>query len=211
MPLDHVVVAVTDLELAAQELFDEYGLASIPGGRHPDWGTANRIVPMGGSYLELVEVVDPNVAAQSGFGRWVASARTGDGGFRPLGWSVRTDDLAAVCQRLGLSAVGGSRQADDGRVVDWALAGVDQAAAEPSLPFFIQWGAETPLPGETPIRHPVGQSRISRVTVSGEVQRLASWLREDAVPVVVTSGPPAMVSVEVVSTGRVWTLGGDSP
>ena len=27
------------------------------------------------------------------------------------------------------------------------MAGIEQAAAEPALPFFIQWGAETPFPG----------------------------------------------------------------
>lgn len=209
MPLDHVIVAVTDLDLAAQELLDERGLASFRGGRHLDWGTANRIVPMGRSYLELVAVVDPHVAAQSGFGRWVAASHTGDGGFRPLGWAVRTDDLAAVCDRLGLSAVGGSRRTDDGQVLDWVLAGVEQAAAEPNLPFFIQWGVQTPLPGATPIRHPVGQSRISRLAVSGEVQRMASWLGDDTVPVETTPGPPAIVSVDIDSAGRVWTLGGN--
>ena len=210
MLLDHVIFAVSDLDLAAQELLDGHGLASLPGGRHPAWGTANRVVPMGGSYLELVEVVDPHVAAGSSFGRWVAAAHRGDGGFRPLGWAVRTDDLAAVCTKLGLSASDGSRQTDDGRVMDWMLAGVEQAAAEPNLPFFIQWGAQTPLPGSTSVRHPVGQSRISRVCVNGDVQRLERWLADDAVPVTTRSGPPAIVSVDIESAGRVWTLGGSS-
>lgn len=210
MPLDHVIFAVTDLDLAAQELLDGYGLASLPGGRHPAWGTANRIVPMGGSYLELVEVVDRQVAARSSFGRWVAAARPDDGGLTPLGWAVRTDDLAAVCDRLGLSASGGSRQSDDGWVLDWLLAGVEHAAAEPQLPFFIQWGSQTPLPGTTPVRHPAGQSEISRVCVTGDGERLASWLGDGAVPVTTGLGPPTIVSVDVVSAGRVRTLGGKS-
>lgn len=210
MPLDHVIFAVADLAVAGRELLDNHGLASFSGGRHLDWGTANRIVPLGGSYLELVEVVDPQVAAQSSFGRWVTAAPTSDGGFRPLGWAVRTDRLTAVCHRLGLSPVGGSRQADDGQVLDWGLAGIEQAAAEPSLPFFIQWGTQTPLPEKTPVRHPVGQSSISSVCVNGDAKRLASWLGDDAVPVTTTSGAPAVVSVDVVSAGRVWTLGGKS-
>ncbi|MEP7332531.1 MAG: VOC family protein [Terracoccus sp.] len=208
MPLDHVIFAVTDLDLAARELLDGHGLASLPGGRHPAWGTANRVVPMGDSYLELVEVVDPHVAARSSFGRWVAAARTDDGGFRPLGWAVRTDDLASVCTRLGLAASGASRRTDDDRVLDWTLAGVEQAAAEPYLPFFIQWGSQTPLPGTTPVRHPAGESQISHVCVSGDVKRLASWLGDGAVPVTTRSGPPAVVSIDVVSAGRAWTLGG---
>ena len=61
--LDHVLVAVADLAKAGQEFVERHGLASIEGGRHPAWGTANRIVPLGDSYLELIAVVD---AAKAG-------------------------------------------------------------------------------------------------------------------------------------------------
>src|SRR5687767_15772991 len=42
-----------------------HGLASVDGGRHRDFGTANRIIPLGSTYLELVAVVDPGAAARS--------------------------------------------------------------------------------------------------------------------------------------------------
>jgi hypothetical protein len=82
MQLDHVLLAVTDLAAAGRELQARYGLASVKGGRHPDWGTANRIVPLGDSYLELIAVVDQAAAADSSFGRWVASRASRLG--RPL-------------------------------------------------------------------------------------------------------------------------------
>ena len=47
LEIDHVLIAVADLAAAAQEIETRYGLASIEGGRHPDWGTADRIVPLG--------------------------------------------------------------------------------------------------------------------------------------------------------------------
>ena len=47
MELDHVLIAVTDLEAAAREFEARHGLSSVEGGRHRDWGTANRIVPLG--------------------------------------------------------------------------------------------------------------------------------------------------------------------
>ncbi|HEY8839814.1 MAG TPA: VOC family protein [Candidatus Dormibacteraeota bacterium] len=50
--LDHVLIAVADLAAAAREIEARHGLASIDGGRHSAWGTANRIVPVGDSYLE---------------------------------------------------------------------------------------------------------------------------------------------------------------
>ena len=91
MELDHVLIPLADLSRAVSEFEGRYGLVSVEGGRHADWGTANRIVPLGDRYLELVAVVDPAEASQS-FGRWVANARAG----QPLGWAVRTDDLGAV-------------------------------------------------------------------------------------------------------------------
>ncbi len=71
MQLDHVLIAVgPDLVAAADEFEVCYGLASVEGGRHPGWGTANWIVPLGDSNLELVAVVDQVEAAESVFGRW---------------------------------------------------------------------------------------------------------------------------------------------
>src|SRR5690348_2134426 len=103
LELDHVVVAAADLEAAAVALEERYGLTSLEGGRHPGWGTANRIVPLGGAYLELVAVVDEEEAAESGFGRWVAAARPDP--LLLLGWAVRTDELDAVAQRLDLDVI----------------------------------------------------------------------------------------------------------
>jgi hypothetical protein len=71
MEVDHVLIAVDDLEAAAKEVEERYGLASVEGGRHQGFGTANRIVPLGETYLELVAVVDDEEAAASGFGSWV--------------------------------------------------------------------------------------------------------------------------------------------
>ena len=41
------------------------------GGRHPGHGTANRIVPLGSSYIELMAVVDRVEADSSPLGSWV--------------------------------------------------------------------------------------------------------------------------------------------
>jgi hypothetical protein len=74
--LDHVLLAVTDLAAAGRELQARYGLASVEGGRHPDWGTANRIVPLGDSYLELIAVVDQAATADCLAGRCVPVGST---------------------------------------------------------------------------------------------------------------------------------------
>src|SRR5712691_10167152 len=115
LELDHVPIAVADLATAGREIEARHGLASIEGGRHPGWGTANRIVPLGTTYLELVAVVDAAEAAGSDFGRRVAGAVSDVA--RPLGWVVRTDELEKTARRLGLSVGAGSRALADGRTL----------------------------------------------------------------------------------------------
>ena len=193
MDLDHVLLAVTDLEAAARELQARHGLASIEGGRHPGWGTANRIVPLGEAYLELVAVVDEAEAAQSPFGSWVAAARATAP--RPFGWAVRTGAIGPVARRLGLTVAEGSRAAPDGRHLRWRLAGVKQAAAEPSLPFFIEWGPGTRLPGRAKAGHAAGPVRIARLELDGDADRIATWLGAHRLPISVRPGAPAVARV----------------
>ena len=47
MKLDHLLIVVADLHAAVAEFESRYGLASVAGGRHTGWGTANRIVLLG--------------------------------------------------------------------------------------------------------------------------------------------------------------------
>jgi hypothetical protein len=197
LAIDHVILPVADLAQAAAEIETRYGLASIEGGRHPAWGTANRIVPLGDAYVELVAVVDPEMAAQAAFGRWVAGATPG----RPLGWAVRTDAIEAVGRSLGLPVVPGHRAAPGGELITWRSAGVDVATRESGLPFFIQWGDGVALPGATPVRHPRGLARLKLLVLSEDPGRLADWLGEHDLPLAVTVGPSGLSAV-VLTQGR---------
>ncbi len=58
--MDHVIVIVHDLDAAASRYYEQHGLASVAGGRHPANGTANRIVPLGTSYIELMAPTHPS-------------------------------------------------------------------------------------------------------------------------------------------------------
>jgi hypothetical protein len=197
LAIDHIVFPVTNLAVAAAEFETRYGLASIEGGRHPTWGTANRIIPLGEAYVELVCVVDPSVAAEAAFGTWIATAEPG----RPLGWAVRTDAIEAVGRRLGLPIVPGSRAAPGGELITWRSAGVDAATREPGLPFFIQWGAGVPLPGAAPVRHSGGRARLMRLSVNVDPSRLEVWLGEHHLPISASASPNSRMAL-VLSQGR---------
>jgi Glyoxalase-like domain len=198
LELDHVLIAVSDLGAAGRELEARHGLASIDGGRHPGWGTANRIVPLADAYLELVAVVDDAEAGQSTFGRWVARAAPAPAML--FGWAVRTDDLDQVARRLGLEVAAGSRATRGGRLLEWRMAGVAQAAAEPSFPFFIEWGQSTPLPGRTALTHRTAGARIAELNLEGDADRLAAWLGRHRLPITVRPGTPRLRSVVLTVT-----------
>lgn len=187
LALDHVLIAVPDLDAAGAALQVRHGLRSRAGGRHPGFGTVNRIVPLGAAYVELVAVADPAQAAASTFGRWAASAPPS----RPMGWAVRTDDLDATARRLGLEIVQGSRATPRGTLLRWRMAGIEAAAAEPFLPFFIEWGTGTPFPGEG------AGPGIERLVVRGVVPRLRDWLDGAPLPVEVRPGGPGVDEIVV--------------
>lgn len=54
--IDHVVAAVGDLATAA-ETWERLGFRTTPLARHP-WGTENRVVQLGGSFVEILGVGD---------------------------------------------------------------------------------------------------------------------------------------------------------
>jgi Glyoxalase-like domain len=207
--LDHVLIAVTDLAAAARRIEARYGLASVEGGRHPNWGTANRIVPLGTSYLELIAVVDQQAAADSTIGRWVASGASRSG--RPLGWAVRTGKLDETARRLGLTVSAGSRVAPTGEVLRWRSAGIQQAAVEPLLPFFIEWGRGVRLPGSTAVAHPAAPAGILKLLLEGDPGRLAAWLGDHALPIVVRAGSPAVAAIVLSAARGEIVLGAEQP
>lgn len=201
-----MLIAAADLTAAAHELDANHGLGSIEGGRHPGWGTANRIVPLGDAYLELITVVDAAEAAQSSFGRWVAEAAAG--ATTPLGWCVRTRRLDEVAGRLGLAVTDGSRVTRAGHVLRWRLAGLDDAAREPSLPFFIEWEQGTPHPGRIPGSLRTSSTALVELQLDGDADRLATWLGGRDLPVNVRPGTPSMRGIVLRGAEGDFTLGG---
>jgi hypothetical protein len=194
--VDHIICAVDDLEVAAARFRTEFGLGSVEGGRHPGWGTANRIVPLGHEYVELVAVVDRDEAAASEFGRPVMEAVAS--GQRLAGWAVATDDLAGIARRLNLEVTSGSRTRPDGSTLRWQLAGVGHALAAPGLPFFIQWNAPPRLhPGAAVVEHRVTPRGIGWIEIAAEEQSLRAWLGDHDLPVRIIEGPPSLSAVAI--------------
>ena len=183
--LDHVIVCVSDLMDAAGNYMAKYGLQSVEGGRHRGHGTANRIVPLGDWYLELIAVVDPVEAAASELGTWVTD-RAGRPGADAL--CLRPDDFERRVEDLGLEPVTMDRTTPEGHILEWRLAGLGLAVAH-GLPFFIHWDMP---PGLHPGRIEVPGQAVwnATVVVYSDDGRLQSWVSQADHRVQSAAGPP---------------------
>ena len=145
--IDHVVLAVDDLEGSARALGAALGIEVHAGGAHPGWGTHNAIAWLGDGYLELITVADADQAGQVPQGRrLIESLRRGTGW---LGYALAVDDLDRTLDDLRARGVSvgppteGRRLRPDGAELRWRLAGLDPELWGGTLPFLIQH--DTPL------------------------------------------------------------------
>src|SRR5438445_3377796 len=165
--IDHLVIAVPDLDRAAQELEQGIGLAVTGGGRHPGAVTANRIAFLAdGSYLELITIEDGKAAAKRPLGAAVARALEERGGGLAAYALVddHLDTTVAELQANG-SSIGpvqaGSRVREDGEVVEWWTAFPETLGLD-GVPFLIrhaytgaEWGPAA-LAKRQAVVHPTG-------------------------------------------------------
>jgi hypothetical protein len=196
LEVDHVLIAVGNLDEAAERFQHDYGLMSIDGGRHPGWGTANRVVPLGREYLELIGVVDPDEALGHPFGRWMLE-RVEDGDHL-LRCCLRPHDIKEVAERIGHEPVAGSRELPEGGTVQWQLVGL-QAAMSDNLPFFIEWQPGTRHPGSYKVQHPSQAMGIAWVEIGGDPDRLQEWLGEDVAAVRLVGGKKGIRRVGIIA------------
>jgi hypothetical protein len=168
--IDHLVIAVPDVDVAADVLERDVGLRATGGGRHPRQGTVNRLVWFGDSYLELIGVEDASLAASSWIGRPTLDVleRSPDGGFAT--WAIATDELEAFADLDG--PIDGERRRPDGRLVRWRIARAGELAPD-RPPFLIEHDVTAAewTPEERAERaieqHPVGGPvRLTRLRIA---------------------------------------------
>lgn len=136
--IDHIVIAVTDLDTAASD-YEKLGFTVVPGGRHPV-GTHNCLISFAdGSYIEIIAFYQANTAH-----RWWLALQKGDGF---VDFCMQTNDLVGDTAKLRKAGVAiddpvpWSRTRPDGYQLKWLLS----LAREPHrgvAPFLIQ--DETP-------------------------------------------------------------------
>jgi Glyoxalase-like domain len=165
--IDHLVIAVPDLDKAAHELEQGIGLAVTGGGRHPGVGTANRIAFLAdGSYLELIAIEDADAARAQPLGSAVLRTLE-ESGAGLVTYALLDEHLETTVGELQAngSSIGparhGTRSRPDGEMVEWWTAQPETIGLD-GVPFLIrhantgaEWGPAA-LAERQAFVHPIG-------------------------------------------------------
>lgn len=146
--VDHLIVTCPDLEAGVRMLQQATGVRAARGGKHPQWGTHNALLSLGGrTYLEILapDPDAPNVSGPLG----VAAARLIEP--RLFTWAASVPDIDSsdvLLRESGWETSGvseGSRARPDGSVLRWKSTRLT-AVTDPVIPFLIQWDAASAHP-----------------------------------------------------------------
>ncbi|GAA4616072.1 VOC family protein [Saccharopolyspora hordei] len=147
--LDHLVYGVPDLLAGVRAVADLLGVAPVPGGRHPDNGTQNYLVGLGGrAYLEIIGPDPAATRPPTVFGLATLTVP------RLLTWAIRANGLdRAVSEARAAGhdpgeALSMSRRTPDGKLLEWRLAKREPNPRHGLVPFLIDWGG-TPHPADS--------------------------------------------------------------
>jgi catechol 2,3-dioxygenase-like lactoylglutathione lyase family enzyme len=171
--IDHLVIAVRDLDAATKD-YRDLGFTVVPGGRHTGIGTYNGLIAFrDGAYLELIAFYEPRDDH-----RWWAPLQKGGG---LVDYCLQTDDLPGdtrVLRAAGID-VGDPEKRDrkrpDGKEIRW-LFSLSRGAYRGVAPFIIadETGRDERVPRER--SHANGVTGVGTLTVAvDDVARVRRW------------------------------------
>lgn len=186
--LDHLILAVRDLDEGMAWVAQKTGVHASPGGVHPGRGTRNALLSLGPR--RYVEIMAPDPAQPAN-----ADARELRALPRPtvIGWASHLADMTGMATRLRAAGIAfdgptpGSRRRPDGRLLQWQTINLNDDLGG-VLPFFIEWGPDSPHPSEdapaglTLARFAAGTPRTT--AAAGAAQSIDLGLQVEPAPAV---------------------------
>lgn len=143
--IDHVILAVNDLDKGVAQFKSMTGIEPVYGGVHPNSFTHNALVSLSGNtYLEIIA---PRPDAQN-----VPEEFKKYDSLTPWGWAINTKNIEDTKERM--KAYGfvssenqpGSRSKPDGTLLSWTTFVLQD---QRDFPFFIEWGKGVVHPSTT--------------------------------------------------------------
>ena len=156
LTLDHIVIAVRDLDAAAQSYRRLFGRAPSWHGRHPSYGTANVLFRLDNTYIELLAPAADGDSASP----WLAALRAhldtaGEGLYAIALGTEDIDRAVAGARARGLTvagpAAGDGVDLESGARREWRNARIDPAVTRQVRLFFIE---HLSPPGALPLGKP---------------------------------------------------------
>lgn len=151
LELDHLLYATPDVDRTVAELEEAFGVCFAGGGRHPGWGTRNRILPLGDR--RYLEVIGPDEAqADSGTEPILGVDRLEGPSLR--WWAIRPFLMPLTCGEFETAGfvpgevMTGRRALEDGSELSWQITDPRVRLLDGLLPLVIDWGMESRHPGE---------------------------------------------------------------
>ena len=162
LTLDHLVVAVRDLDRAAESYVRLLGRAPSWRGRHPQYGTANVLFRLDNGYLELLAPTDDGVDDSP----WLRALRerldTAGEGLYAIALGTEEIDSAVACAReRGLEVLdpadGDGVDLDSGARREWRNARIASATTRGIGTFLIQHRSP---PDALPVARPCAENGV---------------------------------------------------
>lgn len=201
--VDHLLLAVPDLDDGIDFAEDLLGIRATIGGRHIGLGTRNALIALGpATYLEII-APDPE---QTSYRKPRILGIDDLKAPKLVTWVARSDDLEHLAaidlgggQTLG-EVLSGSRVGPDGAELSWRFTDPFTVIAGRIVPFFINWG-------QSP--HPASQAAPGATLVElraeyPEPEVVQGMLDQLGLSLPVTmGGKPALVATIECPTGTV--------
>lgn len=138
MEIDHLVYGVSDLAAGIRTIEDLLGVAPIPGGHHPDFGTHNALLGLGEkTYLEIIAIDQFLLRPVQGWPFGLAPNQ--EAGLQS--WAIKYPlDKPSLIPAIFGKVREGSRLTNAGISLSWKLTDPWLMRYDGVLPFLIDWG-----------------------------------------------------------------------
>ncbi|MGH7729980.1 MAG: VOC family protein [Candidatus Eiseniibacteriota bacterium] len=195
--VDHIIFATPDVDDTADRLTTTLGVRTVPGGKHPEWGTRNALLALGErTYLEIIgpdrEALPQEPPRPFGLDTITAP--------RLVTWAVAGRALERLVSQALANGVDlgevqhRTRRRPDDVLLGWRMTELEAPRADGIIPFFIDWG-ETPHPATTA---PRGGALVGLRARHPDAANVQAMLRSLGLAIEVESGeaPELIATIE---------------